>query len=433
VRSRLLARGTVLVTALTAALTCGLAAPPAAQAQTIQDREWFLDAMQAPQMWQVSTGRGVTVAVIDGGVDATAPELKGKLLPGKDYVGGGDGWQDADGHGTAMAMLIAGNGASGSGVMGLAPGARILPITVIPQGVNNSARLAQNIAAAVRYATDHGAKVINLSLGMTAFESSPGDRAPLEPAIKYALSHDSLVFAASGNDGERGNSVAYPAATPGAVGVSAVDQSWTVTKFSTYGPQIALSAPGKDMPGRCTKSLGTQQGYCLGSGTSEATAIASASAALIWAKHSDWTNNQVLRVMINTAGKPKTGKVPSIYGGYGTVRPRIALLDSPGDPGPANVNPLFPNLFATPPSPSASKSPAPAARSRTAAAKDSNGNTLLWAGLSIGGLAVVGLATVVIVRRRKNAQGLPAIPSAPTQLGSYPGQMPPPPPNPYQR
>jgi type VII secretion-associated serine protease mycosin len=407
-----------------------LAAPSAAQAQTIQDREWFLDAMQARQMWQVSTGKGVTVAVIDDGVDATAPELKGQLLPGKDYVGGGDGWQDADGHGTAMAMLIAGNGASGSGVMGLAPGVRILPLGVVPQGANNPARAAQNIAEAIRYATDHGAKVLNISLAIRTSESSAQDRAPLEPAIKYALSHGSLVFAGAGNDGDKGNPVAYPAATPGAVGVSAVDQSWTVTKFSTYGPQIALSAPGKDMPGRCSKSLGSQQGYCSGSGTSEATAIASASAALIWAKHPDWTNNQVLRVMINTAGKPKTGKIPSIYGGYGAVRPRVALLESPGDPGPANVNPLFPNLFANSPSPSASKSSTPVARSRTAAAKASNGNPLLWTGLGIGGLAVAGLAAVVVVRRRKSVHRLPTIPP---QLGSYPGQMPPPPPNPYQR
>lgn len=390
--------------------------------------------MQARQMWQVSTGKGVTVAVIDGGVDATAPELKGQLLPGKDYVGGGDGWQDADGHGTAMAMLIAGNGASGSGVMGLAPGARILPLNVAPQGANNPARAAQNIAEAIHYATDHGAKVLNISLAIRTSESSSEDRAPLEPAIKYALSHGSLVFAGAGNDGDKGNPVAYPAATPGAVGVSAVDQSWTVTKFSTYGPQIALSAPGKDMPGRCSKSLGSQQGYCSGSGTSEATAIASASAALIWAKHPDWTNNQVLRVMINTAGKPKSGKIPSIYGGYGAVRPRIALLDTPGDPGPPNVNPLFPNLFANSPSPSASKSSAPAPDGQATAAKSSNSKTMLWVGLGIGGAVVLGgLAAAVIVRRRKNTQGLPATAPVPPLLGNYPGPMPPPPPNPYQR
>ncbi len=378
--------------------------------------------MQANQMWKVSTGKGVTVAVIDNGVDATAPELKAQVLAGQDFVDGGDGRHDPDGHGTAMAMLIAGDGASGNGVKGLAPGAQILPLRAVPPTSNNAARDSRNIAEAIRYAADHGAKVINISLGIRGIESSVQDRAPLEPAIKYALSHGSLVFAGAGNDGDKGNYVSYPAATPGAVAIAAVDETWTVAKFSTYGPQVALSAPGKDMPGRCSKDLGSQQGYCLGAGTSEATAIASASAALIWAKHPDWTNNQVLRVMINTAGKPKSGKVPSIYGGYGAVRPRIALLDNPGDPGPANVNPLFPNLFANSPSPSASKSSAPAPDGQAAPAKSSNSNTMLWVGLGIGGVVVLGAlgAAVGLIRRRKNSQGLWAA-STPLRPDQYLG------------
>ncbi|MEU1630865.1 type VII secretion-associated serine protease mycosin [Streptomyces sp. NPDC020096] len=407
-----------------------MAISPAAQAANIRDREWYLDAMEASKMWQVSTGKGITVAVIDSGVNASAPELRGRVLPGRDFgADGGDAQQDPDGHGTDMAALIAGDGNSGSGVMGLAPDARILPL-------RNGGELnaAQHISDAIRYAADHGAKIINISEGVLGSGSTSQDGMLFEPAVKYALSHGSLIFTASGNEGDKGNAIDYPAATPGAVAVAALDESGNVAKFSTYGPQVALAAPGKNIPGQCSKSHGKAGGYCMGDGTSQATAIASASAALIWAKHPDWTNNQVLRVMLNTAGKPKTGKVPSIYIGYGSVRPRVTLLGNPGDPGPANVNPLFPKLFSNSPSASASTSVLPAPADHPSAAKSSGGSGTLWVGLGIGGVVALGaLTTVAVIRRRKAAQGLPAVPPVvpvPPQFGPYPGSGSPSPSNP---
>ncbi|WP_231905143.1 MULTISPECIES: type VII secretion-associated serine protease mycosin [Streptomycetaceae] len=361
--------------------------------------------MQADAMWKVSTGQGVTVAVVDTGSDGKVTELVGQVLPGKDYTSPtGNGWNDTDGHGTSMAMLIAGTGDDG-GIVGLAPGAKILPLRVLAGGgPNRPGRDLKRVADAIHYAADHGAKVINIAIGVPDLSSSPEDRAPLGPAVQYALKRGSLVFAATGNDAQSGNPLSYPAATPGAVGVGAVDKTGTVGKFSTYGPQVALVAPGVDVPGHCSKSLAHYgDGYCIGYGTSEATALASASAALVWAKHPDWTNNQVLRVLINTAGKPKTGKIPSEYIGYGTVRPRVALLDGAGDPGPADVNPLFPNLGSpspsTAPAGKSSGKPTQAGAARGGGAGDTG--AWMWAGIAAAVVVVGGGLGAAVLRRRR--------------------------------
>ncbi|MFJ5271352.1 S8 family serine peptidase [Streptomyces sp. NPDC088358] len=135
------------------------------------------------------------------------------------------------------------------------------------------------------------------------------------------MDHGSLVFAAVGNSGDKGNTVEYPAATPGVVGVAAVGKNLRRTSWSQYGSQVDISAPGEDMIHAC----GGQTGLCQGSGTSDATALASASAALIWSKHLTWTNNQVLRVMLDTAGGPTDGAKRNDSINYGIVCPRIAL------------------------------------------------------------------------------------------------------------
>ncbi|MFF8789981.1 type VII secretion-associated serine protease mycosin [Streptomyces sp. NPDC015125] len=308
-------------------LFLGLFAPDASAADK-RSRQWYLDAMQAERMWQTSTGEGVTVAVIDSGVDSSVPELRGQLMPGKDFSATQRGANyDGQGHGTSMAMLIAGR-RSGDGTWGLAPESKILPLRSL--GANGSVAMAKSI----RYAADHGAKVINISLGGPAGEAAKAD---LQPAIDHAGKKGALIFAATGNHGAEDNIADYPSSLPGVVGVGAVNRSLKAADFSVYGPQVALTAPGVDVPTRCTKRLLD----CTTWGTSDATAIASASAALIWSAHPTWTNNQVLRVMMETAGKPEDGKVPSQYLGYGIVRPRKVLLDKEGDPGPADVNPLL--------------------------------------------------------------------------------------------
>ncbi|WSV51936.1 type VII secretion-associated serine protease mycosin [Streptomyces decoyicus] len=382
-------RASVAALACLTTLTVGLLAPTASAADK-RSRQWYLDAMQAEHMWQTSTGEGVSVAVIDSGVDDSVPELRGQLSPGKDFSGQGRGANyDDEGHGTSMAMIIAGK-RSGSGTWGLAPGAKILPIRSI------DGDWPSHMAKSIRYAADQGAKVINISQAGTATAATA---ATLKPAIDYANKKGSLIFAGTGNEGAKENLPLYPASLPGVVGVGAVDRSLKATKFSTHGAQVALAAPGVGIPTRCTKKLLD----CTEDGTSDATAIASASAALIWSAHPTWTNNQVLRVMMETAGKPEDGKVPSEYLGYGIVRPRKVLLDKEGDPGPADVNPLLADheSTASPKTPqSGADNSADGAAPKPVDRPDDSPAWPLTAGLAAT-VAALGAGGLIIVRRRR--------------------------------
>ncbi|MFS4094556.1 type VII secretion-associated serine protease mycosin [Streptomyces sp. AF1A] len=376
-----------------------------AHADTVRERQWFLDAMHADEMWKTSTGKGITVAVIDTGVQADLPDLRGRVVAGKDFSKrAGDERTDYDGHGTTMAVLIAGTGAKGTatGSYGLAPGAKIMPIRT-PGFIErnrtdgNQDDFSTATAKAIRFAADSRAQIISISGGSAASSRE------LTDAVAYALSKGKLVFAAVGNDGDALNEVNYPAATPGVVGVAAIDKSVKATKESEHGPQVDLAAPGKDIVSGC---LGSTE-LCISHGTSDATAIASASAALIWSKHPNWTNNQVLRVMLNTASKPTNGKDRTDYLGYGAVRPRIALTH-PGDPGPADVYPLpdFKQAASKTANGSGSASAKDDSRtSPTASASTGGGSALPWALGGAGVVVVAGgaLAAGAVRRRRRTA------------------------------
>ncbi|MFD8147967.1 type VII secretion-associated serine protease mycosin [Streptomyces sp. NPDC059708] len=377
-------------------LLVGVAATPS-HAETIREQQWHLDAMKAPDMWKISTGRGVTVAVIDSGV-ARIPELEGQVLPGRDFAAGyeGDERTDYDSHGTGMAAVIAGSGRhpSGDGAFGLAPGAKILPIRV-PHEVNDT---SPSWTAAIRYAAESDARIINISMA-----TANDDPARLD-AVKFALSKGKLIFAGVGNDGDTTNSLLYPAATPGVVGVGAVDLDGAAVKTSQHGPQVDLSAPGIGIVAACAG----KSELCKTSGTSDATALASASAALLWSAHPTWTNNQILRVLLNTAGKPVDGAQRNDYIGYGVVRPRIAL-PTPGDPGPPDVYPL-PDLAAaaaaaTPvPPPGGKTTPPHAPQAAAPVDKGDGGADPPWTALGLGlaaSLLIGGAVTAVRRARRR--------------------------------
>ncbi|MFE7116765.1 S8 family serine peptidase [Streptomyces sp. NPDC057654] len=377
---------------------------PAAVAADIRSRQWYLQDMQAENMWKASKGEGVTVAVIDSGVNTELPELQGQVLDGVDFNENPSGaHKDTKGHGTDMAALIAGTGA-GSGVQGLAPETKILPLKVAVTQQSKEADVL--LAKAVRYAADKNARVINVSLGTEGLSSYFTES---QSAVDYALKKGSLVFAAVGNSGDKKNLPEYPAALRGVVGVGAMDRQGTVAKWSNHGDQVGLVAFGDDLPQHCPQS----QEICTGGGTSQATALTSASAALIWAKHPDWTNNQVLRVMMQTAGQPAKAKMPSKYLGYGSIRPRKVLVDGEGKPGPPDVNPLLAaNQKSTT---SGSLTPAPSSGKTTEGgqgeAKTDNaasaepessgtgGKTALWAVVGVVAVALLG-GLAVFVRRR---------------------------------
>ncbi len=381
-----------------------------AHADTIRDRQWYLDGMHAEEMWKASTGTGVTVAVVDTGVDDGLPDLRGQVLPGKDFLGSKrDGRTDTQGHGTLISVLIAGTGKGfgGTGAMGLAPGTKILPLRVMSNEGEWAAEKPAMVEA-IRYAANSEAKIINISIG--ALGTSP----ELDRAVQYAVSKGKLIFASSGNEGQKGNPTLYPAAIPGVVAVSAIDKEARVTAESSRGRHVSLAAPGDDLVTSCLGGTG----ICRSHGTSGASALASASAALLWSAHPGWTANQVLRVLINTAGGPKSGAKRTDLIGYGVVRPRIALKD-PGDPGPADTNPLtgapssgsaarpVPRRPDTKPGSGSSAEPA----GERAAQRDDGGgtDTAAWVLLGAGGVLVAGGAVAVPVamarRRRKTAAG----------------------------
>ncbi|MBM7442790.1 type VII secretion-associated serine protease mycosin [Streptomyces sp. HB132] len=382
-----------------------------AYADTVRSKQWHLDAMKAEEMWQMTTGRGVTVAVIDSGVE-TNQDLDGQVLDGKDLATGpsGDEHTDYDGHGTSMAGLIAGTGKSGGGdgAFGLAPGVKILPIrlsdaTKAANQAESDRKFNAEIPAAIRFAADEGAKVINISLGHTTESSALAD------AVEYALKKNALIFASVGNSGNKANLVEYPAGTPGVVGVGAIGQNLQKTEESQYGSQVDLSAPGENLVYACAG----ETGLCRGHGSSGASALASASAALIWSKYPDWTNNQVLRVLLNTAGGPTTGEKRADDIGYGIVRPRIALT-TPGDPGPADEYPLPDLAAAGSPTPSAEPSKAKSGSEESdklpVAAPTDSGSTTLWVGLGVGAAALIGAVVTVMAirsRRRSAARAVP--------------------------
>ncbi|MGI5338229.1 type VII secretion-associated serine protease mycosin [Streptomyces sp. CA-181903] len=376
-----------------------------AWADTVRDHQWYLDGMHAEEMWRTSTGSGVTVAVIDSGVDDSLPDLRGQVLPGKDFLPSGTGaHKDAVGHGTSMAVLIAGTGKGPekSATKGLAPGAKILPLRVLSH-VDGWAAQNEAIVRAIRYAADSPAKIINMSFG------NPGQGRSMDEAVRYALSRGKLLFASSGNEGREGNPVEYPAASPGVVAVSAIGKDARVTEESVRGPHVSLAAPGDDMIHSCPGSTG----ICRSHGTSAASALASASAALLWSVHPDWTANQVLRVLINTAGGPKSGEKRSDTLGYGVVRPRVALKD-PGDPGPADVNPLTGaggSGVVVKPVPSRRPDARPGDAPSAGAAREAGGGgtgTTTWILLGAGGALAVGAGgagALVVARRRRERPG----------------------------
>lgn len=411
-------------TALVGVVLAGIAATPASAA-SVRDRQWYLDAMHADQMWKTSTGKGITVAVIDTGIDPGLADLRGQVLPGKDYSrGSGDEHKDYDGHGTSMGVLIAGTGAKGraNGSFGLAPGTKVLPIR-LPYP-NEHTRSGGNpdsyptyMSKAIRFAADSDAQVINISQGSS-------DNAPeLTEAVAYALAKGKLVFAGVGNTGAGANTVEYPAATPGVVGVGAIGKDLKKTAESQSGPQVDLVAPGAEMIAACTGKTG----LCESHGTSDATALASASAALIWSKHPDWTNNQVLRVLLNTASGPVSGQNRTDQIGYGAVRPRIAL-SGPGDPGPADEYPLPDYKASSSAAPDgAGAEPSTGASASPAAASDDSSSTLPWIFAGVGGLVLLGVGGgALAVRNRRRRTSVPP-PSAPQQGWAqppHPGRQP---------
>ncbi|WBC05308.1 type VII secretion-associated serine protease mycosin [Micromonospora sp. WMMA1976] len=296
---------------LLSVLLIGAVAQPAAAAPQ-RAEQWYLDELRIDQVRKLSTGRGVIVGVVDSGVDATHPDIRGRVLPGgRSYGSIGDGRADEEGHGTHMAGIIAATNAATDGVDGIAPDARILPIK-IKKGKGLASR--QAIAQGIRMAVDGGAKVVNVSVGGVA-AASAGEK----EAITYALTKDVVVVVSAGNTAKGERAVTSPANVPGVIAVTGTTRGGAFWSGSVQGPEAAVSAPGDGI-----FNIGPNHGYGWGDGTSDSAAIVSGIAALIRSKYPDLDASNVINRIIRTAhdAGPK-GRDPKY--GFGLIDPVAAL------------------------------------------------------------------------------------------------------------
>ena len=374
--------------------------PTAAQAceegrtRYVEDTPAALVRLGARRAWGLATGRGVVVAVVDTGVaDANAHFPDGVLLPGRSFAGGSPR-QDPRAHGTAVAGIVAARPLGDrSGVEGLAPQARILPVKVVPdeQGTDDGEVGVGALADGIRYAARSGADVVNVSLSTTS------DDPRLRAAVRYATEHGALVVASAGNRRtaqDRADGPRYPAAYPEVVAVAATDADDRVTDDSVHGAHVDLAAPGRDV-----LTAWAAWGDCYlsqdGESTSYATAYVSGAAALVVQRFPHDGPAEWKQRLEATAARERRDARDDVTG-WGVVQP-VEALTTVLDDGVAGP-------------------PAPGATPRTVAAAGTavvevgsvadplvgDRRQVLWVGIALGA-AVLGLALLRLVRRRPTA------------------------------
>ena len=346
---------------------------------------------------RLATGKGIVVAIVDSGIDASNPHLAGVVIGGVDLVGDGeraDGMSDSTGHGTAIAGQIAAQPVPGSGVVGLAPDARLLSVrafrSALPQDVDKGyGPTSQRLADGIHWAADNGADIINVSM------SQDTDSAELRAAVEHAAAVGALVVASGGNrasDADASDAARYPAAYDQALGVSAADSNGRATESSIHGPQVDVTAPGGNV---LTAAAGG--GDCIFAGdapaSSYATGYASAAAALDAEAHPEDPPAGWAYRLTATALRADADNRDDVNG-WGFIQPFAAIELLPDETTRGPVSPYFDTTESAARPPVATVDPdhgaSPFLLTREAA--------LFTA---IGGASLLGVLGILIVLRRR--------------------------------
>jgi subtilisin family serine protease len=293
-----------------------------AKTDYIRDDEYWLDQYGIRGAWSTTEGKGITIAVIDTGVDGTVPDLAGAVTSGTDFSGLGAkngekpvGDAEESPHGTMVGSLAAGRGtAGGAGVIGSAPQASIMSISI---GFGSAAKDSDTqIADAVTWAVDHGANVINMSLTRNTLAWPES----WDKAFLYAMQHNVVIVAAAGNRGSGTTEVGAPATMPGVLTVAGVDRTEKASvDASAQGITIGVSAPSEQLLGAIPGG-----GYVQWEGTSGSTPIVSGVVALVMASHPGMDAANVINRIVKTASPAGAPGVDPIYG-YGLLNAEAAV------------------------------------------------------------------------------------------------------------
>ncbi|MEV0749966.1 type VII secretion-associated serine protease mycosin [Streptomyces sp. NPDC050273] len=356
--------------------------------EQFEGRPWPLQRVLLDELWQDTRGKGIRVAVIDTGVDDTNPQLRDAVdtSAGIDYTGGGgsDGTVDEVGHGTKVAGIIAARPRTGTGFVGLAPEATVIPIR---QNDGRRNGLDSAMAAAIDHAIAKGAQVINISQDTTR---PLADDSLLGRAVARAVAEDVVVVAAAGNDGMDGRRrTTYPAGFEGVLAVAASDRNNERAPFSQAGEFVGIAAPGVDIV-----STVPGDGQCTDNGTSFAAPYVAGVVALMRAKYPDWTAAQIIARIEQTAERSVNGR--DAFVGWGVVDPVRALS---GDDAPQDApHPDAPAAGARAPE------PARLAMSETSRQRSKRYATYALASAAVLVGVVAGAATVARDLRRRRVQ-----------------------------
>ncbi|WP_143049775.1 S8 family serine peptidase [Asanoa ishikariensis] len=337
-------------------------------ADTVRSSQWHLRFLNVEAAQQVSKGDGVEVAIVDTGVDPHR-DLDNNLRPGAvvdPRSPTGDGRTDSDGHGTAMAGLIAAHGRGPDGALGIAPRSQIVPVTISSSGEPVSPDVA---AAGIEWATTRHVEVINLSY-------SGGPSSSLREAVERAIEEDIVVVAAVGNRPSRG--VEFPAMYPGVLAVGAVDKSGSIADISVTGQGVVLTAPGVDI-----HSTSRRDQYQRADGTSDAAAIVSGAVALVRSRFPELPAEEVVHRLTATATDRGSPGRDDEYG-FGVLNIVAALT--------ADVPPLSPSASAATPS-SAGDALPPVDGHRA-------DGSAIWIAALVGAGVVIGVFILIVLARR---------------------------------